>query len=183
MGEMHSLILGTTGSGKTEFAKDLASDNYRRGNIVLVCDPFRDKWAAHLNTPDVEYFMRAARKNRNALCIVDESGSIVGQHNDETFWLATELRHYGSSCIFIAQRHSQISPVVRGQCHNLFLFRVDPDSAKILSKEFVSQEASAAPSLEQYHCYWIQRFGTARELNLDRRARQNVIPFHQRRYA
>jgi DNA helicase HerA-like ATPase len=180
----HSLIIGTTASGKTEFAKSLARRYKRRKVSVIVYDPFMDDWGdADLVTPDMGKFMKGAEKSSNCALFVDESGEAIGQYNTETFWLATRARHAGHSSHFITQRTAQLSPTVRDQCHNLFVFRVSPKDAEILSNEFVDEEIKRAPSLPQYHVIWKARFGEAREIDLDRRkrGRGNIVYLDQRR--
>lgn len=180
----HSLILGTTASGKTVFAQSLSRRYNRRKTAVIVYDPFMDPdWEATFVTDDMNRFMKAAAKSENCALFVDESGEAVGQYNDETFWLATRARHSGHSTHFIAQRAAQLSPTVRDQCHNLFVFRISPKDAEILSNEFVDDEIKTAPELPQYNLIWKARFGTARRIDLDRRKRNRVVQLDSRRSA
>jgi energy-coupling factor transporter ATP-binding protein EcfA2 len=177
----HSLIIGTTGSGKTTLAIELARAYKRRKRPVLVLDPFRDaRWrdaGVTLLTDNPEHFMRAATRNRDCALFIDESGKVVGRYNDDMFWLATDARHYGHSSHFIAQRAMQLSPTVRDQCEYLFLFRVSRRDAKLLAEEYTDDSLLESSALPKGEYFFKSRFGPARRqsVTLPGRGKHNVV--------
>ena len=63
--------------------------------------------------------------------------------------LATTGRHYGHNCHFISQRGIQLSPTIRTQCPNIFLFKQSLQDTKDLSAEFVADELMNAHTLKK----------------------------------
>jgi len=140
---MHTLIVGTSGSGKTTFARKLAQSALDKGRRVLVYDVMLTDWPEGCEVFDDEHdFSQAAHRSRNALLIVDEAGEVIGRSNYELFWLATRSRHLGASTVFITHRPSQLAPVIRDNCQILILFASPSSTGKMLAEEF------NAPALE-----------------------------------
>jgi len=134
---MHALIVGTSGSGKTTFARKLASSALDKGRRVLVYDVMLTDWPEGCEVFDDEHdFSQAAHRSRNALLIVDEAGEVIGRSNYELFWLATRSRHLGASAVFITHRPSQLAPVIRDNCQILILFASPSSTGKMLAEEF-----------------------------------------------
>jgi len=154
----HVLITGTTESGKSALARELCR-NYTAGRIVL--DPLRHPgWQADRVFSSGPEYLACARQATGCALFVDESPSVVGRYDDEMHWLATQARHRGHWSHFVSQRPTQLPPVVRDQCSIAFIFRVSPDAAKILAREFTQPEIEAvAPTLEQFHFLAVRRFG------------------------
>ena len=141
---MHTLIVGTSGSGKTTFARKLATAALDKGRRVLVYDVMLTEWPEGCEVYDDEHdFSQAAHRSRNALLIVDEAGEVIGRSNYELFWLSTRSRHLGASAVFITHRPSQLAPVIRANCGILILFSSPASTGKMLAEEFNS------PTLEQ----------------------------------
>jgi hypothetical protein len=147
---MHTLILGITESGKTTYAKALASELLRK-RPVAVCDPMGDTWPSECVTSDVDELIARLKRSRECFAFVDESGRAFARHcpNDPRDWLATQSRHLGHSVLFLAQRPIQIPRTVRDQCPRLVLFRVAPPDAKMLQDEFPHEAIADAPRLRQ----------------------------------
>lgn len=124
----------------------LASSYRRQGIGVIVLDPIGDnRWDADYITHDATKFVAMVQKQRNCMLFIDESGEMIGQYNDEMFFLATRARHMGHISHFLVQRPAQLNPTVRGQCTRLFLFMVASKDAKTLADEF----PKAAPLIVQ----------------------------------
>ena len=134
---MHTLVVGTSGSGKTTFARKLAISALGKGRRVLVYDVMLTDWPEGCEVFDDEHdFSQAAHRSRNALLIVDEAGEVIGRSNYELFWLATRSRHLGASAVFITHRPSQLAPVIRDNCQVLILFASPSSTGKMLAEEF-----------------------------------------------
>lgn len=142
---MHALILGITQSGKTTLAFKIAAMYKAKGTPVLVLDPdLRKAWNADYITDDPDKFLQAAKMNKSCAIFVDESGQMIGRYAPQMEWLATQSRKWGHKAHFITQRASQISPTLRNQCTNIFLFKQSPTDSKILACDFVCDELKSA---------------------------------------
>lgn len=160
---MHTLICGTTMSGKTTLAKKLCSELRAKGNKCLVLTPIGDEWDADLVTDDPALFMDAFVNNRDCFCFMDEAKETVGKYNAEMTMTANRGRHWGHSCFYIPQRVQAVSPDVRGQCHQIFCFAVGTGDAKILAEEWVQPKLLEAPELNQGEYIHCRRFGKDRK--------------------
>ena len=146
---MHTLIVGTSGSGKTTFARKLARAALDKGRRVLVYDVMLTDWPEGCEIFDDEHdFSQAAHRSRNALLIVDEAGEVIGRSNYELFWLATRSRHLGASTVFITHRPSQLAPVIRDNCQVLILFASPTSTGKLLAEEFNQPNLEACTTLK-----------------------------------
>lgn len=146
----HTLILGITESGKTTLARKLAARYRLKGIPVLVLDPYSSKeWGAHFITEEPEQFFAVVKNSRSCALFVDECGHWSEDHEPVIKWLATNSRHYGHNCHFITQRAAQISPTVRAQCSNIFLFKQSFQDSKALAQEFVADALLDAQTLSK----------------------------------
>lgn len=167
---MHSLIIGTTESGKTTLAKSLARQYRAKGIKIIVLDPLRDpEWPADYMARTLEDFLRVAKASRRCALFVDESGRALGKYNVEAEWTTTMARHWGHASHIIAQRAEQVAPTVRGQCGQAFIFRVSSDDAKSMANEYADATLRGACSLAQFHFYHATRFGAPVVRRIDRR--------------
>ena len=145
---MHTLIVGTSGSGKTTFANRMAEAAIARGRPVLVYDVMLTEWPQGCHVFDDDHdFSQAAHRSRGALLVVDEAGEVIGRSNYELFWLATRARHIGASCVFITHRPSQLAPVIRDNCQALVLFSSPASTGKLLAEEFNDPRLETCVSL------------------------------------
>ena len=159
----HSLIVGMTESGKTTLVTGLSREYQQQGIKVIVLDPLSDpRWQADFVTHDRFQFLQIVKHpdTRSCAVFVDESGEMIGQYNDEMFWLATRGRHYGHNCHFITQRATQLAKTVRDQCSYLFLFNCSRDDSKALANEFNRVELGEAFTLEKGEYFYCPRWGT-----------------------
>lgn len=163
---MHSLVIGTTGSGKTTLIKslcrDLCTKTPRRD--VIVYDPIKpnpdlDGPTWHLATvcTTQNEFLRYFHASKNCMVVVDEAGATVGQHNEPMIQTATQGRHYGHDCIYITQRCKQITPTVRDNCGQLFLFATSPKDCKELVEDWNEPSLTAAADFNVFEFLHMRR--------------------------
>jgi hypothetical protein len=156
----HVLILGMTLSGKTYKAKEL-SRAYKKANVgVLVLDPLQDpEWGADFITDDPEKFLVTFWQSRSCMAFMDESGESVGRYDLAMQKTATRGRHWGHTCHYIAQRASQLAPLVRDQCTRLFLFCSSTKDGEILSREWNRPELETCSQLKQGEYFYAVKMG------------------------
>lgn len=163
----HTLIIGTTESGKTRLAQVLEREYAQRGTASLVLDPLRDpRWTGHRFT-DADEFNEVVRKSTRCAVFVDESGEVMGRYDDTLTWLATRARHYGHNSHFITQRPAQLNKTVRDMCSHVIMFRISRGDAKLLAEEFVNDDLLGASQLAKLHFIWVARFGATRRGRVD----------------
>lgn len=159
----HVLILGMTESGKTTKARQLAANYRRQGIGVIVLDPLRDPaWQADFITDDQEEFLDVFWRSRSCAAFLDEGGESVGRYDLAMQKTATRGRHCGHSCHYIAQKATQLAPIVRDQCSYLYLFRSGMQSCKLLAEEFSQDELLKGAQLRMYSYVFTSRFSQAK---------------------
>lgn len=162
----HCLITGMTMSGKTTLARELSSQYRARGIKCAVLDPINDvKWrhVADYVTDNESEFMDVVMSSESCAVFVDEAGEKIGQYGREFFTLATRARHLGHRSHFITQRPSQISPTVRDQCDRIYLFALNGDACKTLSKDWNKPDLMAGTELDKGEYITAPRFGPIRK--------------------
>lgn len=149
-----------TESGKTTKARRLAANYKRQGIGVIVLDPLRDPgWNADFITDDQEEFLDVFWRSRSCAAFLDEGGESVGRYDLAMQKTATRGRHCGHSCHYVAQKATQLAPIVRDQCSHLFLFTSGLASAKMLAEEFNKPDLLQATQLQMYSYFHATRFG------------------------
>lgn len=138
----------------------------KRKRGVLVLDPMFDEWECSYKSADQDEFLQTFWASRCCDVFIDEAGDSIGQYDRAMFKTATKGRHWGHNCHFITQRGAQLSPTVRTQCHNLFLFAMAREDTKILALEWNKPELMEAASLPAGQCFLATRFGEVKRLNV-----------------
>ncbi len=160
---MHTLILGRTLSGKTTFLKRQIKIYQNAGFNCLVLDSLGDPdWNADFQTKNPAEFIRVAKANRDCMLFIDESGETCGHYDKESFWLATQSRHWGHSSFFASQRAEMIAPTVRTQTAALVLFKITRSDARKLSDEFADDLIKEAVNLEKGQYIYVPPFKPAK---------------------
>lgn len=163
----HSLIIGTTESGKTTLAKRLALKYRASGIGALVLDPLRDpSWPCDFITDNSEEFLKIVFASRKCALFIDEAGESVGRFDQANFTLATRARHWGHNSHFIAQRAQLVARTVRDQCSNAFVFRVAREDAKILAADWCADEVMESIDLPAGQCFYLSRFAKPKKIAL-----------------
>ena len=138
---MHTLIIGGTESGKTTLAKRIVGAAKNEGLLSIVYDPLANTdWGAEYQTDNEELFLRCVWASRNCLIFCDEAGETVQRYNPDMAKIFTRGRHYGHSCFALAQKSTQINPLVRDQCGAVYLFGCGLPTAKTLAEECIEPE-------------------------------------------
>ncbi len=172
MDEGHALIVGTTMSGKTTLGKILAAKYREEGIKNLVLDPFNDPgWQADWGTTSPDEFIATARSPETRECALhlDESGMTVGRFNPAMEWCATQSRHHGHKAHFYTQAPQQLSPIIRGQCSQAFIFSIGEDAAKLLAREFplLKAHVDSIQRLQKGEFFYVGRFNAAIRAEVD----------------
>lgn len=163
----HVLLLGMTLSGKTHKAKALSRDYKKAGLGVLVLDPLQDPgWQADFITDDAEKFLTVFWQSRSCMAFMDEGGESVGRFDLAMQKTATRGRHWGHTCHYLAQRATQLAPLVRDQCTRLFLFCSSTKDGNVLSHEWNRPELEQCSQLKQGEYFYAVKMG---EISTNRR--------------
>lgn len=146
-------------------AKKLCRLSNQKGRGTLVLDPLHGEWQADIKTADVEEFLQAFWASKCCDVFIDEAGDAIGQYDRAMIQTATKGRHWGHNVHFVTQRGAQLSPTVRTQCRNLFLFNMAREDCEILAREWNKPELIEAALLPQGQCFMATRFGQVKRLN------------------
>lgn len=132
----------------------------QRGRRVIVLDPVHDVWDADFQTADNEDFLSIFWSPEWLSCdvFIDEAGDAIGHYEKTMLRTATMGTKQGHSCHYISQRGKLLSPTVRGQCSNLFLFAMSREDTQELARNFNEPILEMAYKLPQGYCYFAQRF-------------------------
>lgn len=163
----HGMILGQTLSGKTTLAKKMSQKIKEAGYGVLVLNDWLDRsWPCDFITTELDDYLEVVKGSEDCFLFIDEAGTKAGNFDKEAHWLATQSRHLGHSAYFIGQMEKMIALNIRSQCSNLYLFKINPYSAKELHKEWISNEILTAPELAAGEYLKISRFGPVKKYKL-----------------
>lgn len=133
----HRLIIGQTESGKTTLARNIIIPRAVESGIpVMVLDPMREEWPGASVYRDPERFLADAKRNVSRLLVIDESGTMVDKYDPRWNWITTTSRHLGHQAIVICHRLSQLSPTLRSQCSEVYMFATSGGDADVISEEF-----------------------------------------------
>jgi hypothetical protein len=158
----HTLIIGMSESGKTSLAKQIAANMRARNIRTMALDPLRDPaWPVDFITADQHEFLRTFWASKKCAAFMDEGGQSVGRYNLAMQETVTKGRHWGHACYLIAQKATQLAPVVRDMCSTLFVFSVAPSSAKMLAEDFNNDLILQASTLKQFEFICVHKFGRA----------------------
>ena len=124
------------------------------------------EWDCSYKTANQDDFLQTFWASQACDVFIDEAGDAIGQYDKAMFRTATAGRQWGHNCHFITQRPAQLSPTVRTQCSNLFLFAMAKQDTDILSREWNKPELNEAWGLPAGQCMMASRFGPVRYINV-----------------
>lgn len=125
-----------------------------------------DEWNCDFKTDIVEQFLKAFWVSQCCDVFIDEAGDMIGHYDRVMIQTATKGRHWGHNVHFITQRPAQISPTVRTQCSNLFLFAMAREDSETLAREWNKPELKDAAGLPAGQCFMASRFGSIKRINV-----------------
>lgn len=164
----HMLFVGQSGSGKSTLAHHAASMARENGDGVIVFNPILGvQWDCDYCTHDQDDFLTTFNESRGCLCIIDEAGTEIGQHNEQMIKCAVQGRHKGHAVIFITQRATMINPSIRVNCSRLFLFRTSAPDCDLICKEYIDEDLRNAPKLTRGEFYYCQAMQSAELYKLE----------------
>lgn len=156
----HTLVVGTTESGKTLLAKEIAARWIAEGLDVLVLDPKMQVWpGAAFITDDPEMYLDEVAHWEGCLLVVDESGTAIGHYGGVMRTLGTDARHESHSSVFVAQRATQLDPIIRDQCRYCAVFLSSAKAAVLMDDEFPRAGFRRASELDFFEYLWASRHG------------------------
>lgn len=131
-----------------------------KGKSVAILDPLGDpEYLATFHTKNSDEFLAWIKSNRDCFVFVDEGGIAIGRYNEPMNWIATTARHCGHLCFIIVQGVTQLSPIVRGQCDKVYLFRSAKSVGEMLAVEWNEKSLADCDKLERGEFFLASRFG------------------------
>lgn len=182
----HGAIIGTTTSGKTFLARQMAREFKAAGVEVIALHKPREPWGKDevtWQTSHVDLFL-AKIEERNQINrqriknglqplggfkgFMELSDAAAAKYDERVRKLYTEGRHDGHVFDYLAQRGVQVHPDIRENCERLYLFACLGDAAKEWSKEFNDVEIKKAVNLpRRYFVLKTSRFTPAKVCTLN----------------
>lgn len=164
----HNLIVGMTGTGKSTLAKLVIKQAKKAGRKTVVLDPIGDpSYSADFQTTDPDQFLAYAKANKSCYLFVDESGQAIGRYNEPMMWLATTSRHLGHLSFFISHSATQLSPILRGQCGQVYLFSCAAANFKTVAEEWNQPDILKMKRFDAGEFVYVPRFGQIRKGRID----------------
>ena len=132
---MHRLIVGNSGSGKSNLAKYMA--HQAKGSVVVL-DPTKSRgWPSEAKKfSSHSRFLNWVKKAENCYVFVDEAKTLWDFDVKEADQLLYKRRHQGILTTLIAQRATMIRPNARNQCSTVYAFKQQKMDAETLSADY-----------------------------------------------
>ena len=136
---MHILIVGSSGSGKSNLAKGFAENAEAKGQAVIVYDPVMSSgWPENAEKfATAEKFLQRMRTAQSAHVFIDEAKTLWNHDPKRADALLYQKRHAGILVYVIGQRaEGMIPPNARNQCSKVFAFRQSAKDSDTLALEY-----------------------------------------------
>ena len=169
----HGAFIGTTGSGKTFGARQLAKVYLKQGYDVIALHKADEAWHKDeqtIQTAFPEIFLEQIEL-RNALNdsyakqglkhlikgfvgFIEMADADANKYDTRFHLLFRKGRHKGHKFFFLSQRAQIVHPDIRENCSELFLFSCYHKAAKLWAEELnddILLKASKLPPYQFYH--------------------------------
>jgi hypothetical protein len=146
---LHKIVVGMSGTGKTVLANAMARRVRKLGLNVIVLDPwFRPgRWDCDWGTANPQEFLSVAKRNTHCFRIVDECNQVIPRGRSEFDVLMTDGRQSCNVTMMMMQHYADVSPAVRGQAYELYLFRCIQENGEAMSRIWPHPQLADCPSL------------------------------------
>ncbi len=126
---------------------------------MWVLDPIGDVWPDKVILySEIDKYINDLQSSENVFGFVDESGYMLDRYEPQHAWLATTSRHQGHSITFIGQRFTQLSPIIRTNCSQCFMFAQPRADIEAIAEEYNDDTIITAPKLKQFEFLRLARF-------------------------
>ncbi len=133
---MHTIICGTTGTGKTTLGLILAREAKKRKIMSMVFDRRDAGYCCDIVVKSFPRFLELAQASSNMMLFVDDCPTVLQRGKDSHKWLTTESRHQGHNVVLMAQRYMMIPKDNRDNCQTVLMFRQSLRDCKEIAEEF-----------------------------------------------
>lgn len=177
--EIICAIIGGSKCGKTTLGKALVFKMWRLHRLrAIIFDPFRRKnnWGASAwVTDDLEKFKRAVWGTKHCAVFWDESTDSINKHDREDQKFFSRIRHEHKAFFLLCHDLTVMSPLMRGNLSDMYVFRQGVKRAGLYAEDFADQDLQQLAELGQYEFIHKQPFRPARRLRPTTAEMQNVI--------
>jgi len=133
---MHTIICGTTLTGKTTMALILARESKKKGIMSMVYDTKGSGYCCDIVCKSMNRFLDIAMESNNLMLFVDDCITVLKSNDPRHRWLTAESRHRGHSVVLIGQRYKNIPKTNRDNCEELWMFRQSLSDCKEIAGDF-----------------------------------------------
>lgn len=175
----HTLIVGSSGTGKTTLAKKLAEARKKTRSYMpnfrqVALDPLSSAWPLGVDVvstfEDLMVDLEIMHEQQEVGCVyVDEANTQFAHGDKERLWLMLRGRHFGLDLTLITQYPTLLSPAARGQCERLHVFQIGMQAARMLADDYACPQIAKAPFLkrgEWLAVEWVDGLRIANKYNL-----------------
>ena len=156
------LIVGVSASGKTTLANKLIADITLP---VFIRDPMRSEWLKNDGFFETEHALKNLLKNTpRSVVIIDEASDFFGLGQKDNHWIFTRGRHFGILPIAIAQRVRMLSPNVREQATDVYIFESSKEAAEIMAEAHNSSQILDCVDFSQGEFLHVRRVNGTRKI-------------------
>lgn len=152
--EIIAAICGGSKCGKTTVARAIVVWLWRRHGLrSIVFDPFRRRndWGPSAwVTDDIEAFRRAVWGTEGCAVIWDESSDSLDRNATKDRRFFTRIRHEHRAFFIMIHDFATLTPLMRGNLSDAFVFRQTEDRAKDWSSLFADRDLLKACEFDQY---------------------------------
>jgi hypothetical protein len=163
---VHTLVLGTTGSGKTSYCRWLAAALRKNRHHVVVFNPrMQPGWECDFESPNIAEVKKYCQQPFKKAVFLEEASYL--NRSAEWDYFTTYARNDGCSCWIIAQKLKMLSPNLRDNCEEVVLFRSTFSDTRELADEFRERSLADVEKFEKGQFFVISGDAPMRESKLD----------------